>query len=122
MIWAAGFLVGLLFSPLAALGWCLLERRLFGAPLRLRTLAFKWLRGAACGATVWLALGVLACGTGASASALAALAVWLWTRRKDLKRALRALGHKARARLAAMARNMPRPSPVLRPVPQGAPS
>lgn len=48
---------------------------------------------------------------------------WWWRdRRKRRKRSLKALGHKARARLAAMARNMPRPGPVLRPVPQGAPS
>jgi small-conductance mechanosensitive channel len=50
---------------------------------------------------------------------------WLWWqqwRRRRRKRSLRALGHKARARLAAMARNMPRPGPVLRPAPQGAPA
>jgi hypothetical protein len=48
---------------------------------------------------------------------------WLWWqqwRRRRRKRSLRALGHKARARLAALAANMPRPGPVLRPVPQGA--
>jgi hypothetical protein len=43
-----------------------------------------------------------------------------WSGRKRKKRSLRALGNKARARLAALARNMPRPGPVLRPAPQGA--
>jgi hypothetical protein len=50
---------------------------------------------------------------------------WAWFawqnwRRRRKKRALRELGYKARARLAALARNMPRPGPVLRPAPQGA--
>lgn len=61
-----------------------------------------------------------------SAAITAALAVayfWTWRRnRRKRKRSLRALGHKARARLAAMVRNMPKPGPVLRPVPQGSPS
>ncbi len=56
---------------------------------------------------------------------VAGAVIWAWIawqnwRRRRKKRSLRALGHKARARLAAMARNMPRPGPVLRPVPQGA--
>jgi hypothetical protein len=51
------------------------------------------------------------------ASGLLALILWWWSRRKR-KRSLRQLGHKARVRLAAMARNMPKPGPVLRPVPQ----
>lgn len=54
---------------------------------------------------------------------LAALRWWLWwkgRRGKRRKRSLKALGHKARARLAALAANMPRPGPALRPVPQGA--
>jgi hypothetical protein len=56
----------------------------------------------------------------AAAAALAWFSWWLWRRRKRKRKALRALGHKARARLAAMVRNMPKPGPVLRPVPQGA--
>lgn len=51
------------------------------------------------------------------ASALTGTVLWWYSRRKR-KRSLRQLGNKARARLAAMARNMPRPSPRL--VPQGA--
>jgi len=52
----------------------------------------------------------------------AAMWAWIWWRRRrgGRKRSLRQLGHKARARLAALARNMPRPGPVLRPVPQAA--
>lgn len=66
-------------------------------------------------------------GAPVAAGACAVIAViwawWWWQgRRKRRKRSLKALGHKARARLAAMARNMPKPGPVLRPVPQGAPS
>jgi hypothetical protein len=60
---------------------------------------------------------------GAVANAgVAAFWAWIWWHhgRRRRKRSLRALGNKARARLAAMARNMPRPGPVLRPVPQGA--
>jgi hypothetical protein len=45
---------------------------------------------------------------------------WLGRRGRRRKRSLRGLGFKARARLAAVLRNMPRPGPVLRPVPQGA--
>lgn len=50
------------------------------------------------------------------ASGLAGLVLWWWSRRKR-KRSLRQLGRKAKARLAAMIRSMPRPSPRL--VPQG---
>ena len=56
-----------------------------------------------------------------AASGLLALILWWWSRRKR-KRTLASLGSKARARLAAMIRNMPKPGPVLRPVPQGSPS
>jgi hypothetical protein len=57
----------------------------------------------------------------AIALAVAAAWFWLWRRnRRKRRRSLKALGNKARARLAAMARNMPKPGPVLRPSPQGA--
>jgi hypothetical protein len=59
-----------------------------------------------------------------SAFAAAAAVFWFWLAsrywRKRRKRSLRALGAKAKARLAAMVKNMPKPGPVLRPVPQGA--
>jgi hypothetical protein len=53
---------------------------------------------------------------------LAVFWAWLWWRnwRKRRKRSLKALGNKAKARLAAMLRNMPRPSPRL--VPQRSPA
>jgi hypothetical protein len=53
------------------------------------------------------------------ASGLTGLVLWWWSRRKR-KRSLKLLGSKARARLAAMLRNMPRLSPRL--VPQGVPA
>lgn len=57
----------------------------------------------------------------ARAAALAVVFLWLWWRkRKDRKKALRALGYKARARLEAMVRSMPRLSPRL--VPEGVPA
>jgi hypothetical protein len=52
------------------------------------------------------------------ASGLLGLVLWWRSRRKRRKRSLKALGNKARAVFAAMAANMPRPGPVLRP--QGA--
>jgi hypothetical protein len=55
-----------------------------------------------------------------AASAVVALILWWWSRRKR-KRTLAALGNKARARLAAMIKKMPKPGPVLRPVPQLSP-
>jgi hypothetical protein len=51
------------------------------------------------------------------ASGLLGLILW-WLSRRNRKRSLKLLGVKARARLAAMLRSMPRPSPRL--VPQGA--
>lgn len=58
-------------------------------------------------------------GCAAFAVLAAVLGVLWWnSRRKGRRKALRLLGGKARAVLAAMARNMPRPSPRL--VPQGA--
>jgi hypothetical protein len=53
----------------------------------------------------------------------AAIAAWLLWRRRKRKRALRELGAKSRARLAALvrkARESAKPRPVLRPVPGGA--
>lgn len=52
------------------------------------------------------------------ASGLLGLILWWHSRRKGRRKALRLLGNKTRAVLAAMARNMPRPSPRL--APQGA--
>lgn len=74
------------------------------------------------------ALGALAAAGGAAmgrgwlnaaafgASGLVGLILW-WNSRRKRKRSLKLLGAKARARLAAMTRNMPRPSPRLVRVP-----
>jgi hypothetical protein len=53
--------------------------------------------------------------TSIAASGLLALILWWRSRRKRRRRSLWALGYKAKARLEAMARNMPRIAP--RPVP-----
>lgn len=84
---------------------------------------------AAAAVTLGLAAAVDAAGGHWLPSAIyaAGAAGWAWIswknwRRRKRRRTLKALGHKARARLAAMLRSMPKPGPALRPVPQGAPS
>lgn len=91
-------------------------------------------RGDAKAATAWAGIAVAAYGAEALfdamggewwacgvSAALAAFWFWTWRRgRKNRKRSLKALGNKARARLAEMPRNMPKPGTVLRPVPQEA--
>jgi hypothetical protein len=69
-------------------------------------------------ASAWLAGGWLSAGDGYLVSGLIA-AVILWWRRKRPDRALRAYGAKSLARVAALARSMPR---ARVPLPQGAPS
>ena len=99
--------------PLTALGVCLVGR----LPVPGSSFFFLWIVDAVVGVATsadqqWWP-GTVACG----ASGLLGLILWWWSRRKR-KRSLRALGNKARARLAAMIRNMPERRPVLRPVPQ----
>ena len=55
-------------------------------------------------------------------SVIAAAWWWTWSRRGGgrKKRSLKALGEKIRKVFEEMARNMPRPGPVLRPAPDGA--
>lgn len=114
----AAALTALTLSPLVlAIVFVALRR-----PFRAHDFFSRWAVGDA-GATLFSALkgdwrNALAWGL----SGLLALALWWFSRRRKRRRALRQLGHKARAALAAMARNMPRPGPVLRPVPQGSPS
>jgi hypothetical protein len=83
----------------------------------------------AAGVVVTLGLATVICVAGGDwpASAVYAVGVVVWVRifwknwrRRKRNRSLAALGHKARARLAALLRSMPKPGPVLRPVPQGA--
>jgi hypothetical protein len=94
-----------------------LMRRAVRLPLAFPQFYAEWAFYAACGAAgTMLGEGWLfaaAYGT----SGLVGLVLWWWSRRKRRK-ALRLLWGKAKARLAAMLRNMPRPSPRL--VPQGA--
>jgi hypothetical protein len=52
----------------------------------------------------------------AAASGLIALFLWLWRRRRQLRRAVAGLGGKALVRLAALARGMRDAMPVPRPV------
>lgn len=59
---------------------------------------------------------------GAEAAVWAWFAWRQWRRRKRKRLLLGLMGYKARAVVEAMLRSMPRPGPVLRPVPQGAPS
>jgi len=76
-----------------------------------------WVSAASYGtAALFLALGRDWPAAGGDA-ALAAFWLWLWWRGRRGKRrkALKAIGDKSRAVLAAMARNMPRPAPRLAP-------
>lgn len=94
--------------------------RLEHVPLLSRGFYFRWAVGASGSLIAQLLTGTRLEVWAAAASLAVALILWLWSRRKQIRRALRALGDKTRAVFAAMARNMPRPGPVLRPVPQGA--
>jgi hypothetical protein len=106
------------FPPLHALVVCSARR----VPISSRRFFADWTCCGACGtagAAVSAAVGggwlyVASWG----ASALLGLILW-WLSRRNRKRSLKLLGAKARARLAAMLRNMPRPSPRL--VPQTVP-
>ena len=111
---AAGFFA---FPPLYVLGM----RLLFRLPLRDPRFFTQWASSGAGGALGELLGGgapahAAACG----ASGLLALIRWWWSRRKRRKRSLKALGEKMRAVFEAMAKNTPRPGPVVRPAPQGA--
>ena len=116
-------MTGILFAawafavpPLLTLGM----RRMTRLPVRSKWFFIQWASGGLCGALGYLIGGSRVNAAASAASALLALVLWWHSRRKRRKRSLRQLGSKARARLAAMARNMPRPGPVLRPAPQGA--
>lgn len=104
------------FPPLFTLTLSLSMR----LPVRGRWFLLQWAAGGTGGMLASLGQGDWRDAAAFGSSGLLALILWWRSRRKRRKRSLKALGHKARARLAAMARNMPRPAPVLRPVPQGA--
>jgi membrane protease YdiL (CAAX protease family) len=94
------------------------------AVIRPRTARFYFTWAAA--ALVGVAMADLGAGfslpgtAGGAVSALLALILWWWRRRKNRLRALRLFGAKSRARLAALVRSMPRPSPRL--VPERVPA
>lgn len=94
-----------------------LMRLAMGLPVRCPRFFSHWALGAAGMTAGTVIAGAWPEAASSGASVLLALVLWWYSRRKR-KRSLRQLGNKARARLAAMARNMPRPSPRL--VPQGA--
>lgn len=108
------------FPPLLTLA----GRLVLHLPVRSPRFFPHWAQAAA-GGLAFSLIGCLASGetwtypASSGASGLLALILW-WLSRRKRKRSLKALGHKARARLAAMLRSMPKPGPVLRPVPQGA--
>lgn len=112
-------LLPLFLPPAAALGWAALYRL-----IRLRYwLLPGWMTSAACVTVANLAGGYWLAAASGGLSFMVALAIWWWRRRKDRRRALRELGYKARALLAAVvrrAREAAQPRPVLRPVPGGA--
>lgn len=97
------------------------------AGLRGRPRAQKRLQGGAAAAYAAMALLDAAERNWAAMCIMLALAAaWFWIWRsggggRKRKRSLRELGHKARARVEALARNMPRPA-ARRPVPQGSPA
>lgn len=111
IFWAAACFA---FAPLFVSG----VRRVARLPLKCPWFYFQWTCAALGGFVSALLSGEWTHVAGWGASALLALVLWWWSRRKR-KRSLKALGHKARARLAAMVKNMPRPSPRL--VPQRMP-
>jgi hypothetical protein len=95
-----------------------LVSRIGGFPVRSRSYLRSWMVSAAGGVIgALLPPGSSAEATGSAASCLLALILWWWSRRKR-KKTIAALGGRARARLAAMIKNMPKPGPVLQPVPQ----
>lgn len=92
-------------------------------PARDPRFLMRWAR-AGFGGTATASIAAVAAGgwlyaASYGASGLLALILWWWSRHRR-KRSLKALGAKARARLAAMARNMPRLPPRL--VPQRVPA
>jgi membrane protein implicated in regulation of membrane protease activity len=118
MSYVYAVLFGFGLPPLIALAYGLVFRYRAGSPRYFMTWMWSAAGGFIGGAVSGIGWFACAC---SAASAVLAFILWWWSRRKR-KRSPKALGHKARARLAAMIRNMPKPGPALRPVPQGVPS
>lgn len=117
--WLTAFTMGVVSPPGASLFWVAL----------LRMLGFRgsfcagWIGAIAGTGTVALLQPDWAEICGLAVSTVIAVAVWWWRRRKDRRKALAAMGAKARARIAAMRQAMrerARPRPVLKPGLQGA--
>lgn len=115
--------LGLLVPPAVGWVWALLVAWIDPAdPSFVSHALFAWASGAAGMALSGVTMGIpVFTASGIAGIALAA-AIWWWRRRKR-KRALRELGGKALARLAAMRsalRERAQPRPVLKPAPQGS--
>src|SRR5258708_36532131 len=100
----AGIAFGLGWPPFAAL----IARAAFPRSLRGRNMLAFWLTDALLLAVVYAAIRLWPFALGSAASALIA-AAWLWWRHKRPDKAIRALGAKSRARVEALARQMPPP-------------
>ena len=95
----------------------------FGSPFRIsRMTPGYYLRWASAGlftAGVWMIVpGPPGWVQGNLATAAVGFILWLWSGRKKIRSVLRAAGEKTMARLREVLRKMPRPRPVLQPVPQ----
>jgi hypothetical protein len=114
ILWAAFCFA---FPPLNSLVVCRARRVPVGSSRFFARWAFGGLGGTVASSIAAVSNGDWLYVAAFGASALLGLILW-WLSRRNRKRSLKLLGVKARARLAAMLRSMPRPSPRL--VPQGA--
>jgi hypothetical protein len=104
--------------PVAAFLWAIFDR-LIHAPQRF---VGTWISSGAVGLVVGIAEKDMAWLVGSAVSVAVGVAIWWW-RRKDRKRAAKALGAKSCALVAALverAREAARPRPVLQPQRGGA--
>ena len=113
ILWAGWFFA---IPPLATYAGCGLAR----VPPGSAAFFAGWLVSALGGGMYALLAGSALAAAEAGASALLALYLWWRSKRPRRKKASRSLSAEAWARVKAMVRNMPRPGPVLRPVPHPA--
>jgi len=119
MLTFSGLLLAFVVAPLNGLAWSAAWRRL-GRPGPRGDWLLYWNGGGVGVAIAALAARHFGDVTAGAVSALLAFILWWWRRKKNRLRALRLIGAKARARLAALIRSMPRPAPRL--VPEGVPA
>ena len=113
MKFAIDALLALAVPPFAACVWTVIDR-LIHAPQRF---VGTWISSGAVGIVVGILNKDAGWFTGSAVSLVIGLAIWWW-RRKDRKRAAKALGEKSRALVAALvqrAREAAQPRPVLQP-------